>query len=110
MEQAVLERELLHPDIHASRNNEIVAGPLNHRESVSMKFTAIINKEGRLYVSWCPELDIASQGRTVEKALDNLREAIELYLEDEDATVPEKTPFFTFVEVAHAKAARPSRA
>jgi len=83
---------------------------LNRRELVSMKFTAIINKEGRLYVSWCPELDIASQGKTVETALDNLREAIELYLEDEDARIPDKTPFFTFVEVAHAKTARPSRA
>lgn len=75
-----------------------------------MKFTAIINKDGRLYVSWCPELDIASQGKTVEAALDNLREAIELYLEDEDVKAPNETPFFTFIEVPHGKATRPSRA
>ncbi|MCL2358896.1 MAG: type II toxin-antitoxin system HicB family antitoxin [Candidatus Bathyarchaeota archaeon] len=42
-------------------------------------------KEGRLQVAWSPELDIASQGKTVEETLRNLREAIELYLEDEDA-------------------------
>jgi predicted RNase H-like HicB family nuclease len=75
-----------------------------------LKFIAIINREGKIYVSWCPELDIASQGKTVEGALDNLKEAIELYLEDEDAKIPEETPFFTFVEVAHGKDARPFRA
>ena len=32
----------------------------------------------------CPELDIASQGETIEEALNNLKEAIELYLENED--------------------------
>jgi len=55
-------------------------------------------------------LDIASQGKTVEAALDNLKEAIELYLEDEDASIQDKTPFITFIEVAHGKAASPSRA
>lgn len=44
-------------------------------------FTAAIHKEGDTYVSLCPELDIASQGETVEKARENLREAIELFLE-----------------------------
>ena len=49
------------------------------------RLSAIINKEGDWYVSWCPELDIASQGKTVEEAVSNLKEAVELYLEDEDA-------------------------
>jgi len=49
------------------------------------RLSAIINKEGDWYVSWCPELDIASQGKTVEEAVPNLKEAVELYLEDEDA-------------------------
>jgi predicted RNase H-like HicB family nuclease len=44
-------------------------------------FTAIIEKEGDGYVSLCPELDIASQGFTVEEAGANLNEAIELYFE-----------------------------
>lgn len=44
-------------------------------------FTAIIEKEGEMYVSLCPELDIASQGNTVEQARENLKEAIELFLE-----------------------------
>lgn len=75
-----------------------------------VKFTAIINKEDKWYVSWCPELDIASQGKTMEAAVRNLKEAIELYLEDEDAKIPEKTPFFTVVEVPHGKTPRPARA
>ena len=46
-----------------------------------MKLTAIIEREGDGYVSLCPELDIASQGDTVEQARDNLREALELFFE-----------------------------
>jgi predicted RNase H-like HicB family nuclease len=46
-----------------------------------MKLTAIIEREGNGYVSLCPELDIASQGESVEQARANLREALELFLE-----------------------------
>ena len=46
-----------------------------------MKLTAIIEREGNGYVSLCPELDIASQGDTIEEARDNLREALELFFE-----------------------------
>jgi predicted RNase H-like HicB family nuclease len=44
-------------------------------------FTAIIEREGNGYMSLCPELDIASQGDTVEKARQNLTEALELFFE-----------------------------
>ena len=46
-----------------------------------MKLTAVIEREGNGYVSLCPELDIASQGDSVEQARDNLKEAIELFFE-----------------------------
>lgn len=46
-----------------------------------MKLTAIIEREGTGYVSLCPELDVASQGDTVESARDNLQEALELFFE-----------------------------
>jgi predicted RNase H-like HicB family nuclease len=46
-----------------------------------MIFTAIIEREGDGYVALCPELDIASQGDTVEQARINLREAVELFFE-----------------------------
>jgi predicted RNase H-like HicB family nuclease len=44
-------------------------------------FTAIIEKEDDAYVALCPELDIASQGDTIEEAKANLHEAIELFFE-----------------------------
>jgi predicted RNase H-like HicB family nuclease len=50
-----------------------------------MKFSAIITKEDKLYVALCPELNVASQGTTEKEALTNLKEAVELFLEDDDA-------------------------
>ena len=47
-------------------------------------YTAILEKEGDLYVALCPELDVASQGATVEAATANLKEAVELFLESAD--------------------------
>ncbi len=43
--------------------------------------TAIIEREGDGYVALCPELDIASQGNSVDLARQNLREALELFFE-----------------------------
>lgn len=47
-----------------------------------MEFTAIIRKGEKQFVALCPELDVVSQGKTVETALSNLREAVELYVEE----------------------------
>jgi predicted RNase H-like HicB family nuclease len=46
-----------------------------------LQLTALLEREGDGYVSLCPELDVASQGGTIEEALANLREAVELLLE-----------------------------
>ncbi|MDP3639859.1 MAG: type II toxin-antitoxin system HicB family antitoxin [Nanoarchaeota archaeon] len=43
--------------------------------------TVVIKKERGTYSSWCPELDVASQGNTVEEARKNLKEAVELHVE-----------------------------
>lgn len=48
---------------------------------MNRQLTAIIEREGKGYVSSCPELDIASQGDTVEEAKKNLQEALELFFE-----------------------------
>jgi predicted RNase H-like HicB family nuclease len=56
------------------------------------KFTAVITKEENWYVAHCLELGVVSQGKTIEAAQANLREAVELFLEsfgEED--VPETT-------------------
>jgi predicted RNase H-like HicB family nuclease len=52
--------------------------------------TAILEKEDELYVSFCPELDIASQGETKEEARANLVEALELFFETASETEIER--------------------
>ena len=51
---------------------------------MTKKFTVVIQREEEMYVALCPELDIASQGESVQEARNNVREAIELFLEDAD--------------------------
>ena len=48
---------------------------------MSKRLTAIIHREDNGFVALCPELDISSQGDTVESVRDNLREAVELFFE-----------------------------
>jgi len=48
---------------------------------MDFQIRAIIEREGDGYVSLCPELDIASQGDSVEEARRNLQEAVELFFE-----------------------------
>jgi len=45
-------------------------------------FTAIIKRGEKQFVALCPELDVVSQGHSVEEALKNLKEAAELYIEE----------------------------
>ena len=68
------------------------------------QLTASIEREGDGYVSFCPELDIASQGDSIGEARENLREAVELFFE---AAAPEEIQqrlheevYVTRVEVA----------
>lgn len=67
--------------------------------------TAIVEKEGNLYVALCPELDVASQGATVEEATANLKEAVELFLECADSEEIKRRlhtqVFVTRFEAAH---------
>jgi predicted RNase H-like HicB family nuclease len=70
---------------------------------MSRRFTAVITKEENWYVAHCVELGVVSQGKTLEAAKDNLKEAVELYLESfgsED--LPESTQEVVFypLEVA----------
>jgi predicted RNase H-like HicB family nuclease len=52
----------------------------------NLQVTAIIEREGDGFVSLCPELDIASQGITVEEAKSNLKEAVELFFDHASST------------------------
>jgi predicted RNase H-like HicB family nuclease len=66
--------------------------------------TAIIEKEGDGYVALCPEVDVASQGYSVEEARSNLKEALDLFFESADpseiAQRLDSEVFITQVEVA----------
>ena len=53
-------------------------------------FSASVWREGDWYVSQCLDVDVASQGETEEEALENLKEALELYFEPPHATRPPK--------------------
>ena len=66
------------------------------------RFTAAIRQEGEWFVAQCLEVDVASQGESVEAALANLREALELYFEDspeQAQAVPTTSVFVATVEV-----------
>jgi predicted RNase H-like HicB family nuclease len=67
-------------------------------------FTAIIEKEDDMYVALCPELDIASQGDSIEEAKKNLQEAIELFFEhaseEEIASTLKNDFFITNMQIA----------
>ncbi len=77
----------------------------------TVRLTASVTKEGKLYVAQCLEVDVASQGKSVDEALANLREALELYFEDLPAKLPDTPPLITHVEVEVApRAKRAARA
>ena len=69
-----------------------------------MRLTSLITQESKWFVAQCPELGLFSQGKTIEDAQKNLKEAIELYLEDWPAKrAPIKTQsFLSTIEVAYA--------
>ena len=68
-----------------------------------LRLTAIIEREDDGFVSLCPELDIASQGSSIEEARANLVEALSLFFEAADASEVERRLhneiFVTQVEV-----------
>ena len=51
------------------------------------RFTAVVSQENEWYVAQCLEVDIASQGKSQELALSNLREALELHFDEPQPTV-----------------------
>ena len=67
-------------------------------------FTAVLHKEGDLYVAECPEVGTVSQGKSIEAAIANLKEATELYLEE--FPLPETShPIVTTFEATYASVA-----
>ena len=57
---------------------------------MSIKYNVIIQKEENWYVAKCLDNNIASQGKTIEEAMGNLKEALELYMQDEKPVQPKE--------------------
>ncbi len=73
--------------------------PATWRRTLSaVQFTAAVTHGGDWQVARCLEVEVASQGHTVEEALKNLREAIELYFEDEALPEGLEPPIIATVE------------
>ena len=67
-------------------------------------FTAVLHKEEDMYVAECPEVGTVSQGKTIEEALNNLKEATELYLKEFPLKEVSKPLMTTFEVAVGAKA------
>lgn len=65
-----------------------------------MRFTAAIVPEDGVYVARCLEVEVASHGDSIEEAIRNLGEALELYFEDEEAIPCRPTPIIAPIELA----------
>jgi predicted RNase H-like HicB family nuclease len=61
--------------------------------------TAAIVRDGEWYVARCLEVEVASQGENIVEALTNLREALELYFEDEELPGDLEHPLVTPIEI-----------
>lgn len=72
---------------------------------MTYRFTTIITQEKKWYIARCVELGVVSQGKTIEDAKKNLKEAVELYLEDQPGAKKYSTkeaPLITTLELEHA--------
>jgi predicted RNase H-like HicB family nuclease len=87
--------------LHVGQENKFI-----WRMIFMKRLTAIIEREGNGFFSLCPELDIASQGNTIEEARSNLQEALELFFEtaspEEIENRLKNEVYITQVEVAVA--------
>lgn len=65
-----------------------------------MRFTAAVSHEPPLYVARCLEVEVASQGTSVEEALANLKEALELYFEGQPLPEDLEPPIIASVDLS----------
>jgi predicted RNase H-like HicB family nuclease len=64
--------------------------------------TAVVHKEDGWFVAECPEIGTASQGRTFDEAMANLKEATELYMEEAETPPVSRSVITTFEAVVNA--------
>lgn len=64
-----------------------------------LRMTAAVTKEGKFYVARCLEVEVTSQGGTMDEALANLREALELYYEDQVSIDVPTSPIIAPIDI-----------
>jgi len=72
---------------------------------MTYRFTTVISRDGKWYVARCVELGVVSQGKTIQEAQKNLKEAVELYLENQPSAkryLLKEAPLVTTLELKHA--------
>ena len=84
-------------EIHRMRQ-ELDRDTKDRRNELSRQERRLVQKEENWYVAKCIDNSIASQGKSIEEALNNLKEAIELYYQDEKPIMP-KQVLVTTLEV-----------
>jgi len=67
---------------------------------MSIHITAVIQQEENWFVAKCLENDVASQGKTIEEAMSNLKEALELFYENAEELPSTQNTFVTTMEIA----------
>ena len=93
---------MTHRDTHEHENNKV----FSYQRIINKmgNLTAILHKEEDMYVAECPEVGTVSQGKTIEEAINNLKEGTELYLEEFPLKEERKTLLTTFEVGVSAKA------
>ena len=61
--------------------------------TMSIRYNVVVQKEEEWYVAKCLDNNVASQGKTIEESLKNLKEALELYYENEEPTIPKEIKY-----------------
>lgn len=65
-----------------------------------MQLTAALTRENDWYVARCLDVEVTSQGHTIEEALANLREALELYFEDAEPPADLEPPIIATIRIS----------
>lgn len=71
----------------------------NHAMATARRLTAAVTREDEWFVAQCLEVEVASQGKTVEEALANLKEALELVFEDDPNVIVHPTPIIAPIDL-----------
>lgn len=88
----VMSRWLFRPNLALKRALAVNSG--------AVKLTVAVTHEDPWFVARCLEVDVASQGGTSEEALENLKEALELYFEDTEMPAAIEPPIISTIELS----------